>query len=588
MQWFVKCINFGLVEPQRQLFDVCPKASTIGESCLCAELYRMYTRQCCRAHDTAWSKHGNISACLPCVACRKSKRHGCRIRNRLEVRSMQVDEERERVQMLFMPQGSFRSCHATRSKENGFFGSPQDIRGFVPASIRRPISKSLLPRQWHELEWTDHPVYITRSTDPFTRRPTPETRGRSGMQRVGSHQATQLALSVCNLPRSLDAKLHPCLMYASVYAEECCRESVQHKYSARAELDGISICKGQRTKGRAVAFELFWQCFRCCTGVTFDRIVRHSQVNTGFLALKMILDEQSHAWKMHFEPGIEHAGVVRDQKVANSKIGLEKRSRDQNAGHENAEHKEQDMSSRFMEPDKNMTSWIRRMLCLMRYCTSRVDQVPNELWEYQTNEGSLICSCIEHTHICQHHKCSLTCQNVYQGIQEQDVRRKASCIQSWQNRETQKCANQRFRGLEQQVSGLVGRNRSRIEADRTCGDQMWVGELELADRDASTCFLKLEQRTLNVFDQLAVQQQKCEQRPILLSQFDLKMSAHVQVFELVRTASDARNLLVWMQRMNQASHSGKIDTETPEVCPDSPYHWEDLGHVVRAWTLRPA
>ena len=34
--------------------------------------------------------------------------------------------------------------------------------------------------------------------------------------------------------------------------------------------------------------------------------------------------------------------------------------------------------------------------------------------------------------------------------------------------------------------------------------------------------------------------------------------------------------------------SGKTINMTPEVCPDSPYYWEDLGHVVRAWTLRPA
>ena len=34
--------------------------------------------------------------------------------------------------------------------------------------------------------------------------------------------------------------------------------------------------------------------------------------------------------------------------------------------------------------------------------------------------------------------------------------------------------------------------------------------------------------------------------------------------------------------------SGKTINMTPEFCLDSPYYWEDLGHVVRAWTLRPA
>ena len=147
-------------------------------------------------------------------------------------------------------------------------------------------------------------------------------------------------------------------VYRKRSTDPFCRESVQHnKYSARVELDGISICKGQRTRGRAVAFELFWQCFRCCTADNFEisaekscqskRTVHRTQVSLKCpaRAFDMILDEQSRAWEVQFEPGVERARAVQDIRVASCKKDLVMRSSDQSADHEKC-----NMRYRFTKP----------------------------------------------------------------------------------------------------------------------------------------------------------------------------------------------------------------------------------------------
>ena len=547
MQWFDECINFDLVESKRQLSDRCRKPSSLEESCSYANSCRMDTKRWCRVQDGTYSKQHRTYTCLstqsstsmctgvPCVTCPKNKRSKCRSWTRSKVRSMQVDEERERVQMLFMPRYSIHPP-AARSQEIWNCGSVVRSR---PTSCRALVCKSLLPCQWHELEWTDHPVCITRSTDPFTRRPTPETRGRSGMQRVGSHQATQLALSVCNLPRSLDVKLHPCLMYSSVYAEECCRESVQHKYSARAELDGISICKGQRTKGRAVAFELFWQCFRCCTADDF-------WFNT-----------QSQAKVSHLE---NVDGVRCQQKIEPEHRGIMWET--PNTSHEKTSHPNMHVvRGRHIKPE--ISRFGEKTACrIQNEEVGNLQMHDNCMGRNPFTEGSGIVVGVVH-------------QGSSERVSESLIINRCLLIQSLE-RVTRRCIR-------------AGKFGSKFRSQETIMDlcMQFALCLEMCQpQDASMFDYRYVRRRLNC---LCIHEQRWVEAFVAAQKMLMQDVLGSHLIGCVVKRSGFEILKCHKSWYSYAFFaSGKTINMTPEVCPDSPYYWEDLGHVVRAWTLRPA